>query len=385
MNSRERARAALERRVPDRIPFGEYAIDFDTAERILGHETYVRAKAKCRIAFWEGRRDEVVQSWKEDSVELFRKLDCIDIVNLNAMAFGLAPGRGERFDAPRKVDDATWEDREGRIYKLSELTGDITCVHDPVARAREYTIAEFEAPPAYAPPDPSVFEVVDHVIEHLGRDRFILGPSGNPSGLVLLGENEQAYERIALEPDLVRAAAAQLARLGELQDPDYIRPGQDGTLWGQDFSASRGPMVSPAAFRDLVVPFMKSRAASVKRRGQIVVQHACGNNWPLLDSFVEIGFDCYQSIQQSADMDLGNVLRKYGDKMCLWGGVPVEHLVGGTPSEIRVDVRAAVETARSFRGGAGYIFGSTHSIAVGTKYENFMAMVDEFEKVRALA
>ena len=94
MNSKERVRAALERRLPDRIPFGEFAIDFDTVERILGHETYVRAKAKCQIAFWEGRRDEVVQSWKEDGVELFRKLDCIDLVNLNAEAFGMAPPEG---------------------------------------------------------------------------------------------------------------------------------------------------------------------------------------------------------------------------------------------------------------------------------------------------
>jgi uroporphyrinogen-III decarboxylase len=170
--------------------------------------------------------------------------------------------------------------------------------------------------------------------------------------------------------------------LGDLQDPDYIRPGQDGVLWGQDFSSSRGPMVSPAAFRDLVVPFMRSRTTSVKRRGQYVVQHACGNNWLLLDSFVEIGFDCYQSIQQSASMDLGEVMRRYGDRLCLWGGVPVEHLMGGTPADVRADVRRAVEVARSVHGGAGYIFGSTHSIAVGTKYDNLMAMVDEFVKVR---
>ena len=121
----------------------------------------------------------------------------------------------------------------------------------------------------------------------------------------------------------------------------------------------------------------------MKRRGQYVVKHACGNNWQLLDSFVDIGFDCYQSIQQSATMDLEGVMRHYGDRLCLWGGVPVEHLVGGTPTEVRSDVRRAVEVARSVRGGAGYIFGSTHSIAVGTKYDNFMAMVDEFEKVRS--
>lgn len=385
MNPKERVRAALQRRCPDRIPFGEFAIDFDTAERILGRETYVRAKAKCRIAFWEGRRDEVVQSWKEDGVELYRKLDCLDLVNLNAQAFGLAPPRGEPADPPRKIGDGMWEDREGRVYKLSELTGDITVVRDPVASAARYAIADFEGEPAYTPPDPSVFEAVDHLIANLGGDRFILGPSGDPSGLIMLGSEQQAYERIALEPDLVRAAAGWHARLGELQDPDYIRPGQDGVLWGQDFASSQGPMISPAAFRDLVVPFMRSRVSAVKRRGKLVVQHACGNNWLLLDSFVDIGFDAYQSIQQSAGMDLGEVMRRYGDRLCLWGGVPVEHLVGATPADVRADVRRAVETARAVRGGAGYIFGSTHSIAVGTRYDNFMAMVDEFEKVRDLS
>jgi hypothetical protein len=35
-------------------------------EKILGHEACLRAKAKSRIAFWESRRDEVVESWKGD-------------------------------------------------------------------------------------------------------------------------------------------------------------------------------------------------------------------------------------------------------------------------------------------------------------------------------
>jgi hypothetical protein len=34
---------------------------------------------------------------------------------------------------------------------------------------------------------------------------------------------------------------------------------------------------------------MRSRTASVKRRGQYVVQHACGNNWALLDSMKVTG------------------------------------------------------------------------------------------------
>lgn len=60
-------------------------------EKILSHETYLRAKAKSKIAFWEGRREEVVQNWKEDIVKLYTKLNCIDIVNLAAEASGIVP------------------------------------------------------------------------------------------------------------------------------------------------------------------------------------------------------------------------------------------------------------------------------------------------------
>ena len=51
MTSKERVYAALEGRIPDRVPYAEFAIDFDTVERILGRETYLRAKAESQIAF----------------------------------------------------------------------------------------------------------------------------------------------------------------------------------------------------------------------------------------------------------------------------------------------------------------------------------------------
>ena len=76
---------------PDKVPCGDFSVDYDTVERIVGHETCVRAKARCQIAFWEGRRDEVVQSLIEDGITLFRKLDIFDIIHLTSMFFALVP------------------------------------------------------------------------------------------------------------------------------------------------------------------------------------------------------------------------------------------------------------------------------------------------------
>ena len=380
MNSKERVKAALNHEVPDRIPFGEFAIDFDTVEKILGHETYVRAKAKSQIAFWEGRRDEVVQSWKEDGVALFKKLDFIDVVSVHAVAFGLAPPADYEPDPPKRIDDTTWEDREGRVLKLSEATMDITVIHDPKMWEREYKIEDYEGEPDSSPPDPSIFEAVDFLIDALKEEKYILGGSGTGVGMVMLGEMERALVEYMVNPGLIKAVGAFEYKRGAAQDAYHIREGQDAVFWGQDYAYKTGPLISPEMFAEFVLPNLKGRIRDINTGyGLPVWQHACGNNWSLLDMFVDAGIVCYQSIQPTAGMDIKEVKEAYGDKLCLWGGIPVEHLVGGTPEDIKKDVAYAVEGAKQ---GGGYIFGSSHSIAVGTRYDNFMTMVDEFVKRR---
>ena len=73
-------------------------------------------------------------------------------------------------------------------------------------------------------------------------------------------------------------------------------------------------------------------------------------------------------------MDIAEVKRRYGQSMTLWGGVPVEQIVAGEPSDVRASVRRAMEVAKA---GGRFILGTSHSIAVGARYDNFMALLDE--------
>lgn len=50
------AERTLAREPVDRTPIGLAGIEPGTAQRILGHETYWRAKIKSQVALWEGRR-----------------------------------------------------------------------------------------------------------------------------------------------------------------------------------------------------------------------------------------------------------------------------------------------------------------------------------------
>ena len=380
MNGRERVIAALDHRPVDRLPIGFFAVDYDTVERVLGRKTFLRAKAKSQIALWEGRRDEVAQSWREDAIEFYRKMDMIDIIPVGAMASSVLPPADYRPERPERIDEVTWRDRRGRIFRFSGQTGDVTCIADPELEARKFSPEDFPIPEQIEPPDESCFEVVDAVIEAFRGERFINGPSGNEAAMIMLGDNyERGLLEFALNPEAVRAAHLQALALGALEDQYYIRPGQDGVLWGADFSCNSGPMISPETFRRFCLPNIKQRVKQLKARGIRVLKHACGNNDLLMDYFIEAGYEACQSIQKTAGMDLESLYKRYGDRLTMWGGVMVEHLINGTPEQVRADVEQAFRIAAG--GLGGFILGTSHSVAVGTRYENFMTLIETAQKL----
>jgi uroporphyrinogen-III decarboxylase len=190
---------------------------------------------------------------------------------------------------------------------------------------------------------------------------------------------ERGLLELAANPEAVRAATRFLVRQQDLADEVLIHPDSDAVMWAEDLGYKTGPLIGPRMFRDLFLEANKARARNVKERhGKKILKHCCGNVDLLLDFFIEIGFDAYQSIQPTAGMDICRLKRDYGDRIALWGGVAVENLVGGTPADVRADVRRAMACAKP---GGRFILGASHSIAVGTKYDNYMALLDEHAKL----
>ena len=78
-------------------------------------------------------------------------------------------------------------------------------------------------------------------------------------------------------------------------------------------------------------------------------------------------------------MDIVAFKEQFGNRIVPWGGVDVELLVSGSREDVARAVRRAM---RDLKPGGRYIFGSSHSIAVGTVYDNFMTMAEEFDRQR---
>ena len=378
MNSKERVRAAVARERVDKVPLGFYVVDYDIVERVIGHETYVRNKVKSQIAFWEGRRDEVVESYKKDTVEFYRKVDLCDLICFKEAP--LVPPKGYvPEDKPRQVSEDTWQDARGRVYKVSQVSNEFVVVEDPTVWETEYTVEQFQAEIADQPPDPSIFEAVDYLVAELGQERYIAGSSGGLNAFVLLGNMERGLLEYVLHPEVVKAAIDYHRRWGNVMDKYYIRPGQDGVLFEEDTGGTQGPLISPAMYREFCYPALCSRTQNVKSFGKQVLMHNCGSNRLLMPMFAEAGIECYQSLQTNANMAVEGLLEDWGHVMAFWGGIATEVLIAGTAEDVRRNVREAMAKAAPH---AGFILGPSHSIAKGVKYDNFMALLDEFDRLR---
>lgn len=377
MNSKERVKAALEKKPADKVPLGFYTVDHDTISKVIGRPTYLRNKPGFKVAIWEGRRDEVVESMKKDIVDFYKKIDCVDLLTFKE-AHPVPPKGFKPEKPPVKIDDKTYRDKDG-VWKLEPEANDIMFIADGKSdELREYSAEEF-SDRSVEKPDPSCFELSEHLIKHFGREKYIAGYCGGITAVTCLGGTEAGLMTMALQPDIIKACNEQMVFRQNALDRSNILPGVDGVLIEQDMAGTNGPLISPEMFRELCFPYYRRRVQNIKKHVPHVILHNCGNNLPIMDMLVEGGIDAYESIQTTSAMNIKTLAERYGERLCIWGAVSLEALISGTVSDVRRDVHRCFEEAEKAK---GFILGPSHSIAFGTKYDNFMAMLDEFVKLR---
>jgi len=370
MLPRERVFTALEHREPDRVPWGEHSIDYNVYEDILGRETFVQAKMKQTQAYWDGRRDEVVESYKRDKLDLVRALE------MDILAVGRVPPKDYRPEPMEKIDDDTYRDKAGNLYRVSATTHDLMPYKrntenykPPTIEGLQEQIDKLDEQPLGDPND-SCWELVHHGVREMKDTHFILLMCGDLGFPVFGATEEERWMSLLLHPDICRKIAELRGRQMLREVKLLAQLGVDGIMPCGDLGSSTGLMASPDIYREMVYPWHKAHVEEAHRHGLKVLKHCCGHTWPIIDEFAEI-YDAYEGIQASAGMDIKKLKERVGDRLCLWGGIWHEHIILGTVEDIRNDARYSFKHAAP---GGGFIMGSTHSLAVDAKKENILEM-----------
>lgn len=352
------------------MPWGEHSIDYNIYEMTLGRETWVHAKFRETKGLWDGRRDEIVECYKRDIIDLTEALGC-DIITV-----GQNPAAGHQPTPMEQVDHETF--RSGKhLYRISATTGqlmpykiDTEGYAPPTVEQLQEQIDRLEAEPPQKPED-SCWEVMRHVVKEQKGTHWINTCVGGMGFPVTGPTDEIRYMNLALHPELLGPVAELQAKRCMATLEWYAEEGVDSVMPCADLGSSTGLFGNPRILEEHVEPWWKAYIDEAHSLGLKVIKHCCGCIWEALPAMVRAGFDGYEGIQASGGMDMKLLKERYGERLTLWGGIWHEHLVLGSPEDIEADARYSIRWGAP---GGGFIYGSSHSLAVGCKPENLEKM-----------
>jgi len=148
-------------------------------------------------------------------------------------------------------------------------------------------------------------------------------------------------------------------------------------LDGTDLAAQNTLFCGPDTYKDLYMQHSKKLNDWIHAHTKWkTMKHCCGGCEPLIEGFIEAGFDILNPIQTSAKgMEPQHLVDKYGGRIVFWGGGVDTQLVlpFGEPEQVREQVAERLDI---FNAKNGFVFSTIHNIQCNTPVENVMAMFE---------
>ena len=379
MTSRERVRAALEHREPDRIPF-----DLG-GSRVTG--IHVRAYARLRtllgLPIGELHVDDVTQQLADVEPDVLDALGC-DVRGVVPRATFTY-----RREMHEEGEYRTFVDEWG-VGRRMPLAGGLyyDSYAPPLAGDVEDAAIDRYLWPDAADPARSVGmaeEARRYALEEWRAVHVSSICGGLTEGLFKLRGFEDGYMDLAADPARARRLMERILEV-KLAYWSRVLPqlagvvdvvGEADDLGGQDRT-----LFSPATYRTLVKPLHRELFAFLHAHTDAkVFFHSCGAVRELIPDLIEIGVDVLNPIQVSAaGMETAALKREFGRDLVFWGGgVDTQRVLGsGTPDEVRTEVRRRVGDLAP---GGGFVFAAVHNIQPNVPPENVLAMRSALHQV----
>jgi uroporphyrinogen decarboxylase len=194
---------------------------------------------------------------------------------------------------------------------------------------------------------------------------------------------EFAY-RLVDEPEKVKAEAearvnAALERAERLRKhADALGGlGLDGFALCADYCFNTGPFLRPRQFAEFVTPYLARLTKGYRELGFYVIKHTDGNIMPIIDQLVETNPHALHSLDPQGGVDIAEVKRRYGERVCLIGNVNCGMLDTGTDAEVVESARYAL---RHGMPGGGFIFSTSNCVYTGMRLARYELMLDVWRR-----
>jgi len=335
MNSYERVMAALNLKIPDRVPIGELIID----PKVF--------KALVPNAEDQGDFEEAFE------LDTVRCGDCYDRI---------------------WEDDNYFKDEWGVLYKKGGVEVAFHPVDHPIK-----DIKDFDNYPLPDPDKPGRLGKLPMLVQkYKGKKAIIFQQRAEFMWSVYLRGMDNLLMDFILEPEFAHRLLDRVLETNIRLAQNACRAGADIIVLGDDVAANSGPLMSPQLFDEFIAPRMKKIVDAIHAEGAKVIKHTDGNIMKIIDSIINTGIDGLNPIDPIAGMDIREIKEKYGHKVCLVGNIDCGPLLTfGTPEDVEKTVKETIEIAAP---GGGFILTSSNSIHSSVKPENYKAMIEAARK-----
>ena len=194
----------------------------------------------------------------------------------------------------------------------------------------------------------------------------------------LFGGMDKLFLNYITNPEMVKELLDIIWQYKRKAIKNALEIGADIIATGDDYAGRMATLMSPSHFREFILPSLKKASELIHDLGSYHIKHSDGNIWKIIDDMIEAGIDVLHPIEPTANMDIGKVKEKYGNKICLAGNVDcITVLTRGTKEDV---IEAVKETIAKASIGGGHILASSNSIHPGVKPENYKTMIEATRK-----
>lgn len=217
-------------------------------------------------------------------------------------------------------------------------------------------------------------------IRELTGDRFMLTTHGDGTFAIPTGQQmcEFVYW-LADKPKEVHAVAAQRARRAIERNRRLVDAGFDSFILCDDYCFNSGPYMSPKMFGEFIQPYLARIIRATRQAGAFTIKHTDGNIMPILDQLVDAGPHALHSIDPMAGVDIKEVKRLVGHRVCLCGNVHCAALQTGTDQDV---IDSATYCLTHAKPGGGYIFCTSNIPFKGMLPARYRLVQDVWRKMR---
>ena len=144
-------------------------------------------------------------------------------------------------------------------------------------------------------------------------------------------------------------------------------------IWAvDDLAFGTGTIIDPDSFRKLIFPWYKKFASRCHEKGKLFFFHSDGLLWDVIADLIDLGIDALHPIDPTC-MDIREVKKRFGDKICIFGNVPNDMLMSGTREDISEYTKQLI---KDLAPGGGYCVASGNSVPEWADIDNYRAMLE---------